>query len=187
MKQKLIASIVGGIIIFAWQFLSWPVLNLHKAANKYTPNGDAILAALNTNLPEEGGYMVPGLPENASKEDHEKLMKEADGKPWATIQYHKSMQASVGAMVTNMVRALIVDIIMVWLFCWLLSKINAPGFGKIFAASLATGLIVFFSSPYTISIWYKWFDIMAHFTDAIVSWGLCGLWLGWWLTRKPTI
>ena len=187
MKKTIIASIVGGIIIFAWQFLSWPVLNLHKAANRYTSNQDAILAALNTNLTEEGGYIVPGLPENASREDHEKLMKETDGKPWATIQYHKSREVSTGAMITNMVRALIVDIIMVWLFCWIISKLNAPRFGKIFIACLSTGLIVFFSSPYTISIWYKWFDIMAHFTDAIVSWGLCGLWLGWWLTRRPTI
>jgi len=97
MKRTIIAALVGGIIIFAWQFLSWPVLNLHKAANKYTPNQDAILAALNTNLPEEGGYMMPGLPESASTEDHEKLMKEADGKPWATIQYHKSQKASTGA------------------------------------------------------------------------------------------
>jgi hypothetical protein len=184
MKKLIIASIVGGIIMFAWQFLSWPVLNLHKAANRYTANQDAILAALNTNLPEEGGYMVPALPENASSADHEKLMEEANGKPWATIQYHKSMESTTGAMIKNMVRALLVDIIMIWLFCWILSKINLPGFGTIFMASLFTGLIVFFSSPYAISIWYKWFDIMAHFTDAMVSWGLCGLWLGWWLKKK---
>ena len=78
MKKLIIASIVGGIIMFAWQFLSWPVLNLHKAANRYTANQDAILAALNTNLPEEGGYMVPALPENASSADHQKLMEEAN-------------------------------------------------------------------------------------------------------------
>ena len=113
MKKRLIASIVGGIIMFVWQFLSWPVLNLHKAANNYTPNQDAILAALNANLPQEGGYIVPRLPENASSEDHEKLMKEADGRPWATIQYHKSQEASTGAMIMNMIRALLTDIIMI--------------------------------------------------------------------------
>src|SRR4029079_13859894 len=102
-------------------------------------------------------------------------------------QYHKSQEASTGAMIMNMVRALLTDIIIVWLFCWIISKLNVPRFGKIFIASLSTGLIVFLSSPYTISIWYKWFDIMAHFTDAIVSWGLCGLWLGWWLTRQQKV
>jgi hypothetical protein len=187
MKKTIIASIVGGIIIFIWQFLSWPVLNLHKAANNYTANQNAILAALNANLPEEGGYIVPGLPENASNEDHEKLMKEANGKPWATIQYHKSQEASTGAMTMNMVRALITNFIMVWIFCWILSRFNAPTFSTIAIASLFTGLIIFLSSPYSISIWYKWFDIMAHFADAIISWGLCGLWLGWWFTRKRKV
>lgn len=187
MKKTIVPSIVGGIIIFVWQFLSWPVLNLHKAANHYTPNQDAILTALNANLPEEGGYIVPGLPENASKEDHEKLMKEANGKPWATIQYHKSQEASTGAMITNMVRALLTNIIMIWIFCWILYRINTANFGTIFIASLFTGLIVFLSSPYIISIWYKWFDITAHFIDAIVSWGLSGLWLAWWFTRRRKI
>lgn len=184
MKKKIIASIVGGIILFVCQFISWPVLNLHKSAYGYTPNQDAIMAALNANLPREGGYIFPGLPDNASQEDQKKLMESVDGKPWATIQYHKSMEASMGAMIKNMVRSLIVNIITVWLFCWILSKMNAPGFRIIFIASLMTGFIVFFNAAYIQNIWYNWFDIMAHFADAIVSWGLCGLWLGWWLTRN---
>jgi hypothetical protein len=184
MKKTIIASIVGGILMFAWQFLSWPVLNLHKAANGYTPNNAALLAALEANLPKEGGYMLPGLPENATNEDHEKLMKEADGKPWATIQYHKSMQSNTRSMITNMARGLVVDIVMIWLFCWILGKINLAGFGTIFTASLFTGLIVFFNTAYTVNIWYKWFDIMAYFTDAMLSWGICGLWLGWYLKKK---
>ncbi|MGZ5547352.1 MAG: hypothetical protein ACXWFZ_05310 [Nitrososphaeraceae archaeon] len=75
-------------------------MNLHEAANKYTPNQDAIMAVLQENLPEEGGYFIPGIPPNTSKADHERLMKEAEGKPWATIQYHKSMETN---MVTNII------------------------------------------------------------------------------------
>ncbi|HMK03884.1 MAG TPA: hypothetical protein VK489_06825 [Ferruginibacter sp.] len=185
MKKTIIASIVGGIIIFAWQFLSWPVLNLHKATNRYTPNGSAILENLNANLPEEGGYILPGLPETATSEDHEKMMKESDGKPWASVQYHKTMKSTVGAMVTNMIRALLVDIVMIMLFCWILNRFNMASFRTIFIASIFTGLIIFFYAPYTMNIWYKTFDVMAHFCDAIISWGLCGLWLGWYLSRKP--
>ncbi|MEO7265115.1 MAG: hypothetical protein ABIW38_09395 [Ferruginibacter sp.] len=184
MRKTIIAAVVGGIIIFAWQFLSWAALNLHKASNKYTPNNAAIMSALEANLPEEGGYVLPGLPENATKADHEKLMNESNGKPWASIQYHKSMKSSIATMMMNMGRGLIVDIITVWLFCWILGKINIASFGTIFMASLFLGLIIFFNSSYTANIWYKWFDIMAHFTDAIVSWGVCGIWLGWYLGKK---
>jgi hypothetical protein len=181
MKKTIIGAIVGGILIFLWQFLSWPVLNLHEAANKYTPNQDAIMSVLQENLPEEGGYFIPGIPPNTPKADHERLMKEAEGKPWATIQYHKSMETN---MVTNIIRGLFVNIVMVWLLCWILMKINTPGFGTIFTACLFTGLIVFFNSPYTGNIWFEWYDIMAHFNDAMVSWVVCGIWLGWWLRRK---
>lgn len=184
MKKTIIGSIVGGILIFAWQFLSWTVLNLHKAANRYTPNQDAIMTALNANLPEEGGYIMPGFPENATRADREILMKEANGKPWASVQYHKSQESTAGDMMKNMIRGLLVNIITVWLFCWILSKINDPGFGTILLASLFTGFIVFFNAAYTADIWYKWFDIMAYFYDAMISWGLCGIWLGWWFNRK---
>ncbi len=180
----IIAAIVGGIILFAWQFLSWAALNLHKKANGYTPNNTAILAALAANLPEEGGYIVPGLPETATKEDHEKMMKESDGKPWASIQYHKSMESTWQDMIMNMARGLIVNIITIWLFCWIIGKMNMATFGNILTASIFTGLIVFFNASYIGNIWYKWFDIMAHFADAMISWGACGLWLGWYLKKR---
>lgn len=183
-KKTIIAAIVGGIIIFAWQFLSNAALNLHKSANRYTPNNAAILENLKANLPEEGGYILPGLPETATSEDHEKMMKESNGKPWAAIQYHIANESTVAHMITNMARGLVVDIIMVWLFCWILGKFNIQTFNTIFTASIVLAFIVFFNTAYTMNIWYKWFDIMAHFMDAIVCWGVCGLWLGWYLSRK---
>ena len=90
----------------------------------------------------------------------------------------------MGAMTMNMGRSLAVNIIMVWLFCWILGKMNMASFGTIFTASLFTGFIVFFNTAYTGNIWYKWFDIMAFFWDSMISWGVCGLWLGWYLQKK---
>ena len=183
MKKTIIAALVGGIIIFTWQFLSWAALNMHRSANAYTPNHAAIMAALEANLPNEGGYMLPGVPENASRDEQEKIMQESNGKPWAHIQYHKSMDSSPAQMIQNMIRALVINIITVWLFCWILGKMNMAGFSTIFTASLFMGFIVFFNTAYIGSIWYKWFDIMAYFTDAMASWGICGLWLGWYLKK----
>jgi hypothetical protein len=180
-STRLIASLVGGIIIFLWQFLSWAALNLHKPAQQYTANQEAILSALAANLPAEGGYMVPAIPENSSTEEAQRLMQQSVGKPWAMIQYHKSMEDGMGM---NIARNLIIDIVMVWLFTLIITKLHLPSFSTIFISSVIIGLIVFFNSPYTISIWYKSFDVWAHFADAMVSWGLCGAWLGWYLNRK---
>jgi len=87
-------------------------------------------------------------------------------------------------MYMNMARSLLVDIVIIWLLCWLLAKIPSPSFGTVLIGSIGTGIIVFLNAPYTMHIWYGSFDLMAHFTDALLEWGIAGLWLGWWLTRS---
>lgn len=127
--------------------------------------------------------MLPNLPEGSSMDQQNEFMKTTEGKPWVMIQYHNKMENN---MAMNMVRGLLVDIIAVFLFCWLISKMAAPSFGTILASALVVGLISFLFGPYTGSIWYQWFDIWAFLLDAIAAWGLTGLWLGWWLRRGKT-
>jgi hypothetical protein len=180
MKKVLIGSIVGGIILFVWQFLSFALINFHKPAQNYTEKQDAIMSYLNSQNLKDGGYVLPALPEGATMEEHEKAMDAAVGKPWASVQYHSKMEND---MVISMIRGLAVDIVIVLLFCWLARRLAGARSRTIFTAALVTGLIVFFNAPYTNFIWYKTFDIWAHFLDALVSWGFVGLWLGWWLTK----
>lgn len=180
MKKILLAAIIGGLIIFIWQFLSFALINLHQPAQNYTPKQDAIMSALSAQQLEEGGYIVPSLPPDATMDDHEKFVAEAGGKPWAMIQYHHDMEMN---MTLNMVRGFLINIIMVAMLAWLLVRLMADSFSIILTACLITGLIVFFNAHYTNFIWYQTFDIWAHFIDAIVSWGLTGLFLGWWLLR----
>ena len=181
MKKMIIASIVGGIIIFLWQFVSYAGANLHEDAQQYTSQEKNILAFLESQGLQEGGYIVPNVPPGASTEQREAYMKDNGGKPWASIQYHKSMDTG---MAMNMVRGLLVNFIILYLFCWMLMKIPGLNFRTALLASLGLGLIVFLNSHYTNYIWYKNFDIRASLIDAVVSWGLVGIWLGFYLTRK---
>ena len=181
MKKLIIASIVGGIIIFIWQTLSWAALNLHDAGQEYTPKQDSIMSYLNTQFSENGSYLMPRDPKGTSSAEMEKNMDSRKGKPWAQIQYHKEANFNMGA---NIIRGLLTDIVMVALLCWILMKMTESGFGKIFMACLLTGIIIFLNSPYTIHIWYPKADLNAHLMDAVLSWGLCGLWLGWYLQPK---
>ena len=181
MKKILIGSIVGGILLFLWQFLSWSVLDLHKSIKKYTANQDSVLHFLESQLPGEGTYMLPTMKDGASMDDYNKMTTENAGKPWAQIAYHAKLDVAMGP---NMIRGILVDIVTIALFCWILSGLANPRFGNIFIASLLVGLIAFFSLPYTNSIWYKIADTNAHMIDALVSWGLIGIWLGWWYGKK---
>ena len=176
-----IGSLIGAIIIFLFQFLSWGVLNLHYPAQQYTPKQDSILAYLNTQFDSSGGYYLPTTPKTASSKDMESALEASMGKPWAQILYHKSLDTNMGI---NMVKNLIINFIMVLFFCWIISGYAANSFGKTFIAALLTGLIIFLHSAYTIHIWYETFDLQAHLADYLVSWGLTGIWLGWWLNRR---
>uniref|UniRef100_UPI003F6A21F7 hypothetical protein n=1 Tax=Sediminibacterium sp. TaxID=1917865 RepID=UPI003F6A21F7 len=59
MKKNIIASIVGGVLLFMWQFLSWTAINLHSPSQQYSAKQDTILAILKTHLDKEGGYYLP--------------------------------------------------------------------------------------------------------------------------------
>ena len=181
MKKLIIAAFVGAIIMFVWQTLSWAMLNLHHANQEYTPKQDSILAYLSSEFHGDGSYLMPNSPPGTSMEEMQKQMAPKIGKPWAEIQYHESLDTSMGK---NIGLGFFVDLIILILFSWILMAFGNSKFGTIFLASLITGIIVFLNSPYTIHIWYPKRDIMIHLLDAIVSWGLCGLWLGWYLPRK---
>lgn len=179
----LIGAIVGGLIIFIWQFLSFAAINFHEPAQQYTEKEKTILEFLESQGLEEGGYVMPNYPPGASREEMEAKMQEGIGKPWATIQYHKAMDDN---MVMNMITGFVVNIIAVFLFCWIAVRIKTPTFGTIFTSAVVLGLIIFLNAPYVNHIWFQTFDIWAFLLDYVVSWGLTGLWLGWWLTRNQS-
>ena len=184
MKRIIIGALVGGIIIFICQTLSWTILDLHRPANQYTAKQDEIMNYLNGQFTEDGSYLMPGTPPGASGEVMEQHMKEAAGKPWAVVAYHKQMNTDMGM---NIFRGLIVDIIMVGLFCWILSRFANLRFSNVFIASILTGLIVFLNVPYTTHIWFHTFDLGAFLIDSVVGWGLAGIWLGWWYGRTTKV
>ena len=188
MKKAIIGSIVGALIIFLWQFLSFGFVTLHQSAQNYTDKQDAILSFLNSQGLKDGGYAMPGVPQGTSWSEMQKKMKDYDGKPYAMIQYHSTSNMSMNAMYMNMIRGFLVNFVIVLLFCWLVSRMTTPGFATIFFSALAVGMISFLNQPYTGDIWYKYFDIWAYFLDALIAWGVTGIWLGWYLRKeKPQL
>lgn len=181
MKKILIGGLIGGILLFAWQTASWTFLNMHEKGQQFTAKQDSIMSYLNSSGLAEGSYMLPRAAPGVSMEEMEKQMAASNGKPWARLTYYKSMDAD---MVMNMIRGLLANIIIVCLLCWIFAKISSAGFSTYLTASIAVGIITFTNGAYTGHIWYPLFDINAFFIDALASWGLVGVWLGWWMPRK---
>lgn len=124
---------------------------------------------------------MPSAPAGTSFEEMEKLAQHQIGKPWASIQYHAALEYNMGL---NMLRGLVANIFIIWLLCRILGKINTNTFSTTFTASLLVGIIVYLNRSYTGHIWYPMLDISAYLIDALASWSLVGIWLGWWLNRK---
>lgn len=179
MKKTIIGTLVGALILFIWQFLSWTILNLHVGNQTYTPKQDEVLKYLGDNL-EEGAYYLPTLPEGSSQEENQKFMEEQIGKPWAQVFYHKSMKMN---MTTNMMRGLLVDFVAMFLLIWVIMKMGNASFNTIFLTSVIMGFVGYLSTTYTYSIWFET-KTLPDLIDALVSFGLVGLWLGWWLRRN---
>lgn len=179
MKKTLIGVLVGGLILFIWQFVSWAAVNFHSSSQQYTPKQTEILKYLGDNL-EEGFYYLPSSPPDASEEEMRKQYEESNGKPWAQIYYHKALDT---AMTMNMVRGLIVDFLAVFLLVFILQKMGNASFQTILLSSISVGLIGYLSVTYVNSIWFQT-KTLADLLDAVVSWGAIGVWLGWWLRKN---
>ncbi|MBL7808004.1 MAG: hypothetical protein JNN28_09330 [Saprospiraceae bacterium] len=180
MKKQLVSIIVGGLILFIWQFVSWALIPIHKSEYGYTPNQDKIMEALSQNLTEEGTYMLPGINPSLSREAVEAEMAAHEGKPWASVTYHKSMSNAMGM---NMFRGFAIDLVAIYLLIWLLMKIPNLTLGTSVQASVAIGVIAYLTIPYLNSIWFET-NSLEHLIDAVVQWGLVGAWLGWYLPRN---
>jgi hypothetical protein len=180
MKKQIIGALVGGLILFFWQFISWGPGNFHASAQQYTPNQDSLMADLSKHLSEEGTYFVPRAPETASEEEMQRVMDAGVGKPWAVVSYHKSLEITFGM---NLLRGFIIDFLAVLMLIWVLLRMRDLDMKTILTASLFVGLIGYLTISYLDTIWFKT-DSIPYLIDTVVSWGLIGGWLVWWLPRK---
>lgn len=178
MKKLLIGAIVGGVLLFFWQFLSFTILDLHRPMQEYTPKQAEILKYLSENL-EEGNYYLPTLPAGTSWEENKKMMNESMGKPWAQVFYHKEMTTD---MTANMLRGLFVAILAVLAVAWVLLKISNNNLITSVLSCIAIGLASYLTTSYATGIWYETVTL-PDLIDAILGWGIVGAWLGWWLNR----
>lgn len=181
MTQRIIAGIVAGILLMTWQTLSHTALGLHAMQEQYTPNQDAILQVLSENLSKEGQYYLPSLPPDSPMEEFEKLMEENQGKPYASILYHPKNETN---MTSNLLRGLGTNILLGFLLVALMLKLKVANFGNIFFTSLLVGFMAFCFFPYPGFIWYEMPGIWTELLDSLAAFGLAGIWLGWWMTRK---
>jgi len=177
MKKLIIGTLVGGLILFIWQFMSFGMMDLHYGQMAHTPAQEEILEVLEANL-TDGEYYMIRAPKGDMDQQNE-LMEERIGKPWAMVQYHSVLEHSFGM---NLFRALIINCLAAFILCWILMNYAKLDMKASIFTSLGIGIIGYLVINYLDSIWFKT-GTMPDLLDAIVPWTLMGGFLGWWLPR----
>ena len=171
MKKKILFSLLGAVIIFLWQFISFALVNLHQSSMEYTTAQEEILQALEASGLQEGMYFLGQPDPSLSPDERDIESKKFAGKPFAIINYQKSMSMD---MVMPMIRGFLVAFVISWLLFWIFLQQKDPSLKNRMILALSVGLIGFFFTPYTNFIWFKNPDIFAYFADGIVPWIFLG-------------
>lgn len=180
MKKTIIASLIGGILLFTWQFLSWAMLNIHYPQSNYTAFQDKLLEAIDDIGLPEGEYVLPTYKPGSSEDEMNAYMEKSIGQPWAVIKYKKELTNTMGM---NMFRGIVMNILIVLGLCLFIGMIKEPNFKNIFIISLGFGLLSYLINPYLYSIWFK-NNTIPDLIDAVVQFSLLGAWLGFILKAK---
>jgi hypothetical protein len=168
MVKKLLAGVLGGLAFFFWSFVAHDVLPLGKAGIKEIPNEQAVLAAMKSNMPENGLYLLPGLglPENATRAQQsaamEARMHKVETGPSGFLAYHPSLQFSFG-------KALVVElgtnILQVLLAVILLGQTTLVSFAARWRFITVAGILAAIST--NISYW-NWYGFPGNYTLAYI-------------------
>ena len=109
-----------------------------------------------------------------------------EGKPWAIINYHTSMSGGMG---TQMVFGLIFNLLCILLVVMVLNKgaIVFTTFSSKLMLVMTFSVFLIIAGPLMTWNWwgYPTSYVMADIIDLFFSWLLCGLWLAWYLGRRP--
>jgi hypothetical protein len=183
MKKWLIGSLVGGLLLFIWQFIAWPAAKLHDAEFKYHPKQEEIRNYLSSVIKEDGQYVMPRSAPDATNDQMKADMQNMFGKPYAVVSYKSVYEAN---MVVALIRGFVVDIVIALLLIFLISSRTYVSVGSAWITALAAGLIGFLFYPYTENIWFQTPTavVMGALMDWFVGYTLLGVWLGWWLKRN---
>lgn len=75
MKSLILGTIVGGVIVFIWSFISWSILPWHMNTIRDFENREKVRTMIRQSAPEAGIYVMP-LRDPDGSEEHMKVNNE---------------------------------------------------------------------------------------------------------------
>ena len=194
MFKMIFAAILGGIIFFAWNSVSWMVLPWHQQTISHFDNDQVVMEALSANAnPEKGGiYLLPKMDHKTkgsnldeASAEIERTESEKSLKPFAFISYKP--QGSGRSMEDSMKFALINSIFVSILIVILLSGTSDLGYLSRVFFIVMIGFVGALLGHVPNWIWWG-FDggyTLVMIADTLIGWFLAGLGIAALVGHEP--
>ena len=154
MKRKLISVILGGLILFIWNAVSWMVFPFHGNSLKNIPENALNMQALQANMPTDGVYHYPGLAGEGSNKSLAEIETQLAEGPRISLMVYKAGASELFELHTFLLN-LICNLLSVAILLLLIDRLAEKSFIKIFTSLLLIGLLIGLMSDFPQMNWYK--------------------------------
>lgn len=165
LRYLLLASLVGGLVSFAWGFVSHGT-GIFRSLEPNTFQMPDVLQAVQKAAPANGVYMD-------------------DRGVFAAVELERDLSPKFPSLIIPLLTQLVVEIVVAFLLAWLLLRLppwSALGTGTVFGTvAVAAGMAQLMPE----SIWY-FFPFkyqLANLADLVIGWFLLGIVLGFFRRR----
>jgi hypothetical protein len=171
MARKLVAGVLGGVVLFVWLSLAHGLLGLGSIGVKDIPNEQAIMPVLKANIPEGGFYFFPGLGvgANTTSEQRTAAMKTYSeriaNEPSGIMIYHTSGAQAFSPR--QLLTEFGTNIVQILLAVLLLGQTRLASFAARWRFVTAAGILASIST--NISYW-NWYGFPGPYT---LGYALC--------------
>ncbi len=183
--RLMLATLLGGIVMFIWGALSHMVLGLEATAVRPIPNEEPVVAAMKANVTEPGVYFVPGMDmtKQATQEQMDAWSAKYKEGPTAMVVYNPSgadvftPRQFVAQLASDIGAALFGSVILLF---------ASVGFTRGVMISVLIGIAGWTAILIPYWNWYRFpFEfIRADLVDQIAGWFLAGLVMAFFMRRR---
>jgi hypothetical protein len=176
MKKLLLGSLVGGIALFLWGWLSW-VIPIHTGSIHTISNEDTVMTAMQMNMEQRGVYIFPGMPTTTDKAVVDEYSQKYKDGPVGMIIYDP--EGSDPMSPAQMIIGFIISFLSAFFVAWFLSRSTAAASTYIARVAYCGMLGIFVSVSVHLVNW-NWMGFPPDYTvgwiiDTIIGWLVAGL------------
>lgn len=181
-KKLLLATILGGIIAFAWLSLSWMFLGLHQPTLNEFKDEAAVVTAIKDNVTHSGIYVLPYRPADLkaeTPEEQEAMTAEIDKKMAQGPYLFASVKldGTDPMMKKQMLFGFLSYLGGAFLISLLLLFVSCCSFVKRFSFVLILSVLLALLAESPGYIWWHFSEsfVIANAIDVLAAWVLAGL------------